>query len=461
MKRSTIRLIFTALVTIVAFLIAIPTITFSTGEGYTRIRGLNPEDLNSSFLTREFGFRPSLDFQEGQETEFTVDLSVVPPRDRESTLTRIRNIFYRRLQISGLGDFELDSLQNHQTESYKLILHTSERLNPLLLELLGSRGQISAWIDDATVDRNEATDEQLQDPFFGRLQTGITNEDIESAAVISDSRIYLFDPSAPQNFGIRLTFRPEAASSYVTAAQQSIGSSPILYAIDSDPIAFQSPGQTFDYLNPGRTSLLATLSEDSRETNAVIASIFSTPTIDFPVNLTEQQTLHPRYGQVTITVLQLGALVAFLLVQGAFWIYFRRQAVFSFAVQLLFAIWGVALLKMFNVTLSLGTLLGFMSGLAMFMIFMAFMLFRLRDFAKEGYSKDELKQVYEESFGSYRMFAIAALFLVLVAQTLGFLSLAQFGNGIGFALVTGILIILIAVRALLPQFYLSRNKKKS
>lgn len=89
------------------------------------------------------------------------------------------------------------------------------------------------------------------------------------------------------------------------------------------------------------------------------------------------------------------------------------------------------------------------------------MLFRLRDFAKEGYSKDELKQVYEESFGSYRMFAIAALFLVLVAQTLGFLSLAQFGNGIGFALVTGILIILIAVRALLPQFYLSRNKKKS
>jgi len=461
LKRSRIRLIFTVLVTIIAVLIAVPTITFTLGDQNHRIRGINPEDLNSSFLTPEFGFRPSLDFQEGIVTEFDVELDVLPERDREDTLTRIRNIIFRRLQLAGFADFELDSFHNHEAVEYKLVMRTAEPISPLLLNLLAQRGELSAWIDDPTVDRAEATEEELQNPFFGRSQTGISNEDIESAAVVSDSNIYLFDPATPQNFGIRLVYRPESASSYITAAQQSAGATPILYAIDNEPVAFQTPGQVFNILSPTRTSLLVTLNEDTRQANSVIAAVLGTPTVDFPVTPIDQQPLTPRYGDVTLSVLQIGSVVGFLLLQAVFWVYFRKQALFSFVMQALFAVWGLALMKMFTLTLSLATLLGFLAGFSMFMIFMGYLLVRLRDFAGDGYTKDELQQVHSETISGYRNFSIALLIAVLVAQSLGIVQVLHFTNGLGFALVAGILMVLITMPAVVPEFYLSKKKKRS
>lgn len=462
MKRSKIRLLFTVIVTLVTLLIAVPTITFTLGDENKRIRGINPEDLNSSFITSEFGFRPSLDFQEGYATEFNVQLDVLPVRDRSATLNRIRNIIYRRLQLSGIADFELDSLENHETGEYKLVLKSSEQINILLLDLLVQRGELSAWIDDPTVDTAEATEEDLQDPFFTRQQTGITNDDIESASVVSDSRIFLFDPSTPQNYGIRLVYRPESTNSYVNAAQQSVGStSPILYAIDSNPIAFQTPGQIYDPLNPGRTSLLVTLNEDTRQTNAIIASVMGTPTINFPVSLLDQQVLQSRYGGVTVSVLQIGSVVGFVLLQLAFWVFFRKQALFSLVMQSLFAVWGLALMKMFTLTLSLGTLLGFLSGFSMFMIFMGFLLVRLRDFASDGYSKDELAQVHSETVKSFRNFSIVLLLIILISQSFGIVPVLHYTNGLGFAIVSGILVVLIALPGVLPEFYLRKTKKRS
>lgn len=460
MKRSRFRLFIAALVLILAAVIALPSIVIKVGDDNIRIRGFDPLDLNSAFVTQRFELQPSLDFQEGQVSVFDVNLAPIPRSQRLEYLTRIRNIVFTRIQRSGLSDFELDSLHNHDIDSYQLILHSATKIDSSLLALLTRTGELSAWVDDPNIDRNLATEEDLQDPFYGRNQTGISNEDIESATVISDSRIYLFDPSRPSNYGIRLNYREESAPMYVAAAQQSSNStSPILYAIDNEPIAFQSPGQIYDFLNPGRTSLLVTLADDSYRVNAIIASVLSTPKLDFSVSLISSETVAPRYGSITLQILQVSGLVLLTLMIALLSFWYKKHARFIAVALISLSIINLALAKVFGLTLSLSMILGLLVGYFAFVLFLVNAIRYIQDKTANGITKEELQQVYSDSLGSIRNSSIIIIFLILVSQTYGIISVVHFGNGLGFTLVSAILTLMIIIRPLLPELYLRPSKK--
>ncbi len=455
MKRSLLLLIVTAILSLLALSIALPTVYLHIGDQFKRVRGLDPQDFKSDFLIPEFGFKPSLDLNGGKVSTISIDLTVLPKSQRLAKFSQIRNIIFFRLTNIGFTDFELDDIYNQDTDQYKLFLRYPEDIDQSLLALMLQKGEVSAWVVDP---QNKQDLSQSTDPFAGRLQTGISNTDFSYVSVISDSRIYLSDKEKPSNFGLKLVFNDESTQKMANAVLQST-SSPILFAIDKQPVAFQAPGVQINTASIGNELLLATFGSDTQRYNSIVAAVMASPTIDFPVKVESTEAIAPKFEANTLNLVKAGTLISFVLAQGLLFFYFRKYAKSIVLLNLIFLTWSIALMKIFNVTLSFATYSGFMLMLSGFMSFTALLVYRTRIKVTGGLTKDELLQAYSRTSSDFTKFFLLTISLALILQLLRMVNLNQFAQGVGFAAITGLLVMNLATRAVLPYLLLERKKK--
>jgi len=455
LRRKPLLLIVTIVITIVAFSIAIPTFFLNIGGNYKRVRGIDPRDLNPDFLVQEFAFQPSLDLSGGQIATLNVDLSALPASQRLERFSIIRNIIFNRLSNIGFSDFEIDDLYNEDAEEYKLLLRFPGEIDVSLLQLMLQRGEVSVWVSDPST---EVSEDDARNPFAGRIQTGIRNEDFAYVSVVSDSRIYLFDPAQPNNFGLRLGFRDESAQKLANAVFSS-QQVPMLFAIDGQPIAIQAPGVNINTTNIGKELLLATLGADTRFYNSVIGSVMVSPTLDFPVSITQIGKVGPNLDDSTLTFIKVASLVSFVLGQGVIIFYFRRYAKALVITNVIFVCWSIALMKMFGLTLSFSTYVGYMLSLAIFIAFNVLLVYRTRIKQTGGITREELQEAYAATSSDYILFLIAVIAMALIIQYFRMINVNQFTQSLGFGLVTGLMVLLIAVKAIFPFLFL-RTKSK-
>lgn len=455
MKRSLFLLIVTAILSLLALSIALPTVYLHIGGQFKRVRGLDPKDFKPDFLIPEFGFKPSLDLNGGKVSTINIDLSVLPKSQRLTKFSQIRNIIFFRLTNIGFTDFELDDVFNEDTDQYKLFLRYPEDIDQSLLTLMLQKGEVSAWVPDP---QNKTDQSKSTDPFAGRLQTGITNSDFSYVAVISDSRIYLSDKTKPSNFGLKVVFNDESSQKMANAVLQST-SSPMLFAIDQQPVAFQAPGVSINTANIGTELLLATFGSDTQRYNSIVAAVMASPTIDFPVKVDSTETIAPKFDTNTLNLIKAGSLISFVLAQGLLIFYFRKYAKPVVLLNVIFLTWSIALMKIFNVTLSFATYAGFMLMLSGFMSFIVLLMYRTRVKVTGGLTKDELQQAYSRTSSDYNKFFLLTLSLALILQLLRMVNLNQFALGVGFGAITGLLVMNFVARAILPYLLLQPKKK--
>lgn len=442
--------------TTLALLIALPTIYFSLNGENKRIRGLDPADLNKSFITSEFSFQPSTDFQEGSVYTFTVDLSSIPAGERQAQFERIRNIVYYRLSRVNLSHYQLDSLIDHGLNNFALRIKVPVQEDQASLELLTSRGELSVWIDDPTaeIDTKDAT----TNVFAGRIESGLTNEDVASVGVVSDARIYLYSPETPSNYGLKVVFNEGAAQKFVNAVLSST-SKPMIYAIDGVPLGVQAPGQVFNPANIGTEALVATLSNDTYYANSIIGALLSSPAIDFPLTLSDISTVSPVYGEQSLSLLKVAPLVSVVIVLSVIVFYFRKRSAFMVVSFAAFIVWAIALMKMFNVSLSLATYAGFMASAASLLVFLALLGYRIRTEFQSGLTSEELKEAYTRSFANFLTFTVASLLISVIMQYYSVLFFVHFSSGYGFGIVAALGIMFLFVRSVLPFTFEIKARK--
>lgn len=453
MKRSLPRLVATYVFTLLALAIVIPTVKFDFRGQHYQLRNLNPEDFDKSFLIQEFAFSPALDLQGGDVTIINVDVSRDLPENRAKSLNKVRDIVLTRLRLVGLGDFEVSTLENAETGEYKLVLKYPQPIAPELLDILIGRGEVSFWTEDVTASEEEKQNAYF-DFFAGRKQENIDNSDLLGARVVSDSRIIVSGVETPANFGLKVKFLPAAKLKFASALYESPTGQPILVAIDSTPMGVQAGGQLFNSLDPGDELLLYTFSDDTRLYNAVYAAVISTPVLDYALEIEDTFALAPTLGSDTLPRLTLALPLGFAVSLAAICFYFRRFEKWLIMLNVINALWLVALLKIFGITLSMPMLLGAIATLVLFMLMSVMLLQKVRT---EKLQPEELENYYLDVRNKYRNMIVVALVLALALNIWSTLEFAQLADGIGFGLIAGLLAFIIAVRAHLP--FLSETKK--
>lgn len=481
MKKSTFTLIGYILLTILALIIAIPTFNFSLGDKSIEVRDLDPQDIYQNNIIDQFEFTGSLDFYNYKLATFSADLSKLTEEEAQKKLNAAMLVMDARLQKLDASHYQLSSQFDRKNKIFKVILRYSGQLSNNELAFLGSVGEVAVWVvnPEATVDTS--TDKKSEDPLKGTIfenrQRGLlTNDDILSAKVISDSRIFLADYlqtylpagsseqitfNTPNNFGINLRVKQSALYNMASALSTNpYGVAPVLVTIDGQPIGLQASGQTYNVYSLEDNLLLFTLSDDTYAINALIASIISSPVNQTALTLEKVENSTPFFGVNVAQRLMASASIGLVIVAAFSLLVFRRQAKLMISMLIVFPIWTVALLKIFGlvgVTLDLSLVAGLITAL---IIFLAFILLLSQRLQIGNLNKNELLVIYQYTRDQYRNLVILAIVMAVTMQLYGNAYIINYANGLGFALVAGLIILLTITKSLLNTIYIAAKKTK-
>jgi len=346
-----LQLFLIAVLALVALVVAIPTISFTYKEKSYEITNPNPTDLNLQLIQDSFSYKPALDIQGGSKVVYDVDLTTYEG-DKVQKFQQVEETIARRMALIGLRDFEFTSFYNLEDDVFQLHLTTPEELETTLVQVLSSPGNLDVLVDDPEAPQDpEAETASITD---GRKSSGITNDDILSMSVISDSRIYSGDPETPNNFGLEIVFKPEAKQKLQLALLSNISTgTPLIFSLDGSFVALQASGYYMDPYQDHDRILLYTTLVDSKLNNAVLGAVMSSPSLDTVVVANPAVGVNPTYGNdalqntklITIALIGFMTLLTFVIL--------RKKSLYVIMASFIFAVVNIALHKILNLNLSL------------------------------------------------------------------------------------------------------------
>lgn len=457
MKTPKYIIILFLVVFILAIGISTPNFEFEVGDRTVSVRGLEPGDLRLESIFSKFAFNPSLDFEGGIVTVLEVELLATDEEEKIREFEETKDIVAQRLSALRLGDFRLTSYYNTQNDVFELHLLTPEQVDPNILGLLLSNGRLGFWIQDEDAEPTE--EEQQLNPFFaGRKELDLSNEDIEGVRIISDSRIYIQDPSQPFDNGLEVKFSDESKPELFEASSSR---SPILVTVDNSPIAFQASGQIATQIDYGDTILLATLLPDIDVYNSLLSSIMRSTSIDGFVNITESYSSQPHIVGSSKIDITANLAIGFIMLCSAMGVFFGRRSVSSIVSISFYVAVAIATFQMLNSILSITMIVGFGVAFVYFVLFLIHINTRLENRSKQGLTDNEVQGVINTSRDQHQKVFILMIALGLILQFWGTVSFYHFGFGLGVGAVGGYITFLLAIPIIYPYVYLELMNDES
>ncbi len=392
---------------IVAVSIAIPTISFQFRGKIYEITNINPVDFISGLITQYFEYRPALDLQGGYKVVLDVYLQGVEDNKLEQ-FRETEKIIAQRMAIIGLRDFELTSFYNLEDEVFQLHLTTPEPIDSNIIQVLTSPGELDILVDDPEAEQSEqsATGSILD----GRKSAGITNEDILSVKVVSDSRIYTSDPKQPNNFGLLLVVKPEAKEALQEALLANTSSNmPLIFTLDGSIVAVQASGY---YINPYEKTdrlLLYTLFDDTKLNNSVLAATMGTPNLEPLVIAGETLRINPVLGEQALYNLKVVTGSVLLIISVALLVVMGRKSFYVLVALYVYLAVFIALQKILNLNLSLALV---SASMVMTFAFLLNQIILIISSTKFTSSKKDMEEFIEKyTLGGWR----AIIYIAVIA----------------------------------------------
>lgn len=386
-----LQLFLVTILALVALVVAIPTISFTYKDKSYEITNPNPTDLNLQLIQDSFSYKPALDIQGGSKVVYDVDLTTYEG-DKVQKFQQVEETIARRMALIGLRDFEFTSFYNLEDEVFQLHLTTPEELETTLVQVLSSPGNLDVLIDDPEAPQDpEAETASITD---GRRSSGITNDDILSMSVVSDSRIYSGDPETPNNFGLEIVFKPEAKQKLQLALLSNISTgTPLIFSLDGSFVALQASGYYMDPYQDHDRILLYTTLVDSKLNNAALGAVMSSPSLDTVVVANPAVAVNPLYGSDALQNAKLItiALIGFVTLLTV--VILRKKSLYVIMASFIFAVVNIALHKILNLNLSLSLIFATQLIVTLFVLEQIITVLRVNKFDK----KSKLLEEYVES----------------------------------------------------------------
>ncbi len=451
MTKSIIKVAFWGLLSIVLLAVAIPTFTVKLGEDYYRIRNLSPSDFFPEFLVQEYAFAPSIELQGGSIGTVEVDMDNIGESDQLTNFQINRNNFVYRLNVfqnflkRGFKTLNYDLQEAISTDNseYKLLVKFPGFIDKDRLSIFTTPGSVSVWVDDSlNADPNMTEEEKAAKPYGLRRISNITNEDIASVNVVTDSSCYYDKPESPRNFCVRMTFKASAQSKFNEGfLANPTGNYPAILFVDQAPVAVKSTGQVLDTVNPGLTIDWYLLIDDDYETTAILASVLNDRPLGDNVLLNDFNSLEATAGVETLKYIEIALISTFLVVNVLLLVYFKKRGWLAVILNILFAIFAVAIMKIFGLVLDTALILGGLVSFLAFLSFVTYMLYQVRTAASGGISEDEIEELYQNTKKHFTYLTITTCILAFIMSNFAPAFMLSMFIGFGFGIIAGYLVL--------------------
>lgn len=313
---------------------AIPVILILAVAGGFFVYPLLPQKIGFSFPS--VPFKLGLDIRGGAHLVYQANVSEIPADEQDDALRGLKDVIERRVNLFGVSE----PVVNVDKEKGRLVVELAGVLDVNeAIALIGKTPFLEFREPRADQESAPATEGELFIP------TQLTGRFLRRASLG-----FAHQTSEPQ---VALEFNDRGAEIFAELTRRHVGQ-PLAIFLDGELLSAPVVQQE---ITGGQAQITGRFSvAEARE----LARNLNAGALPIPIELVSQQTVGPTLGQESLQKSLVAGFVGFLLVIVYMIGYYRAAGVISALVLAIYAIFVLAILKLFSVTLTLAGLVGFM-----------------------------------------------------------------------------------------------------
>lgn len=372
---------------------------------------------------RDMDIKLGLDLQGGSSLTFEADISELEEQDIEPALESARNIIEQRVNLYGLAEPSIRTIETGN--SYRILVNlpgiedTSEAV-----ALIGSTAQLSFREEEiATNEAQFATPSAFQNNFT--IETGLTGQDVERAQVV-------FDPNngTPQ---VQLNFTNEGAQLFADITARNVGRQ---VAIILDDTVISAP--VVQQQIPDRQAVISGQFTVDQAQQLSIA--INSGALPIPIQLVEQTTVGPSLGALEVEKSLIAGTVGLLIVMVFMVAYYGRLGVIACIALLFYGLISLLIFRLIPIVLTLPGVAGFILSIGMAVDANILIFERIKEEQRKGQSfQVAFATGFKRAMSAIKDANITTLLITFILfNPLSWNFLPQFGLVRGFALTLAI-----------------------
>lgn len=413
MKRtSPVLIIFIILVSLFAFLINVPnsiSLPFIKSNQPISLINLNTF-LRPLGLERNVDLKKGLDLEGGTSITLRADMKDIPSTQRKDALDSSREVIERRINFFGVSEPIIQS--STVNNDYRIIVEIPGVTDVnQAVNLIGRTAQLSFWEEGSASGSAEVASSsafplgvtEILGP--GAKRTELTGKDLQRSAVT-------FNPNTgvPQ---VQLTFTPDGTKKFAAITRRNVGK---IVGIVLDNQLIQAPRVN----EPILTGSAEITGQYTIEQAKAIQIQLNAGALPVSLSVLEQRAIGATLGQETLQKSIVAGILGFLVIVIFMVSLYGRLGVIASVALLIYSLITLALFRLFNVTLTLAGIAGFILSIGIAVDANILIFERMKEEMRRGKASHiALELGFSRAWASIRDSNIASLITCITLMILG------------------------------------------
>ncbi|MHB9019686.1 MAG: protein translocase subunit SecD [Minisyncoccota bacterium] len=398
-----------------------------------------PKAPIGGYISQYMPWKLGLDLVGGSYLVYEVDMSNIASTDKDSVINGLRDVIEKRVNLFGVAEPRITT--SRAGENYRLNVELAG-----IKDIKEAINQIGAtpFLQFAEVN-------QIEIPATASSTATQSQEFIPSelnGRYIKGAQLTLSDLGLPL---VSIEFNDEGAKIFEELTRKNIGK-PLAIFLDNNLI---SAPKVNEAISGGRAQITGI--NDAKEAQ-ILVERFNAGALPAPIKLINQQTVSASLGQDSLQKTIMAGLWGTLAVMLFMILYYHGLGFFASIALFIYIALTLAVFKVFNVTMSLAGIAGFILSIGMAVDANVLIFERTREEMKKGLQKStSLDEGFRRAWTSIRDSNLTTILttIILYNFTSGFV------KGFALTLLIGVLVSMFTAisvtRNLLRIFYTKNN----
>lgn len=397
-------------------------------------------------IYRSFDLRQGLDIQGGTQIVLRADMSSIPEEQKQEALDSAKEIILRRVDLYGVSEPVVQTARS--SSDYRIVVELAGVDDPAdALELIGRTAQLDFRLQADTTPEATASVLAFMESFE---PVNITGADLKRSTV-------QFDQQTKQPV-VELEFNAEGTKKFAEVTQNHTNE---VLGIFLDGYPMMLPVINSAILD-GRAIITGQFTVEEAKSLSIQLNAGALPV---PIEVLEQRTIGASLGQTSVQqsvragVIGLGLVMIFMVL-----LYGWRGVIANLAL-VMYALFTIAVYKLFNITLTLPGIAGMLLSIGMAVDANILIFERMKEELRLGKPfETALNLGFGRAWDSIKDANFATIFTAIILinpLNLSFLNSSGIVRGFGVTLLIGVLISLftgVVVSRTLMRIFLKPYK---
>lgn len=352
-------------------------------------------------------YRLGLDLSGGAQLLYQADLSDVKVSDQSGTMSGLRDVIERRVNLFGVSEPRVETLK--VGDNYRLIVELAgvKDVNQAI-QMIGAtpylefREQRSDAETQEILAKQKVNDPTYQnvDPYFKPAVPALTGKYLASAQLEFNNQTY--EPY------VGLQFNDEGAKIFEQLTKNNVGKIIAIY-LDGQPISAPVVNET---ISGGKAQISGNFTSDTAKQ---LVERLNAGALPVPIKLISQQSIGASLGVESLNLGVKAGIIGIILVMIFMLIYYRIFGVFADLALIIYVLLSLGIFKLIPVTMTLSGVAGFILSVGMAVDANILIFARSREEMKKGLNKfRSIEEGFKRAWPSIRDSNVSTIITCLI-----------------------------------------------